>query len=497
MNFYQEAAKLLERLDAKKGSIKGIIGSVPEKSRKRTAALVIETLKYKDTLNTVIDASPLLKQERKCIPSRHLALLLVHDLLFARGGIQASDGPIKQAILRHKTRLQAELTKLKVKKGAKTLQELAAGTDLGADKIPRYVRVNSIRWNAKEAVAYLTVKGFAKGSSPFDSKKSFIIDEHISNLLAFHPSATFHDDEAYQDGRLILQDKASCFPAVVLSPPSRYSTVALDATAAPGNKTTHLGALMQNKGKLLAFERDKHRYRTLEKMVSKAACKVEARNMDFLTTDPHEPENSTVTHILLDPSCSGSGIVNRLDYLLAKDDENEQEQDERLEKLAAFQLSMITHAMKFPKVQKIVYSTCSIHAEENEQVVIAALKSEEAKSGHFKLAPRSQVIPTWIRRGIPEEMGEFSDLADSVIRCSPGEDATNGFFVACFIRMTGFISSPRAGLTASKRKADDDDLRDSSGEEKEPEVQMDKRGESNKKRKKRKKKRKEVNGSLQ
>ena len=45
MNFYQEAAKVLERLDAKKGSIKGIIGSLPEKSRKRTAALVIETLK--------------------------------------------------------------------------------------------------------------------------------------------------------------------------------------------------------------------------------------------------------------------------------------------------------------------------------------------------------------------------------------------------------------------------------------------------------------------
>ena len=45
MNFYYEAAKVLERLDAKQGSIKGIIGSLPEKSRKRSAALVIETLK--------------------------------------------------------------------------------------------------------------------------------------------------------------------------------------------------------------------------------------------------------------------------------------------------------------------------------------------------------------------------------------------------------------------------------------------------------------------
>ena len=45
MNFYFEAAKTLDRLDAKQGSIKGIIGTLPEKDRKRTSALVIETLK--------------------------------------------------------------------------------------------------------------------------------------------------------------------------------------------------------------------------------------------------------------------------------------------------------------------------------------------------------------------------------------------------------------------------------------------------------------------
>jgi 25S rRNA (cytosine2278-C5)-methyltransferase len=45
MNFYFEAAKTLDRLDAKQGSIKGLIGSLPEKDRKRTSALIIETLK--------------------------------------------------------------------------------------------------------------------------------------------------------------------------------------------------------------------------------------------------------------------------------------------------------------------------------------------------------------------------------------------------------------------------------------------------------------------
>lgn len=48
MNFYFEAAKTIDRLDAKQGSVKGVLATLPEKNRKRTAALVIETLKCKD-----------------------------------------------------------------------------------------------------------------------------------------------------------------------------------------------------------------------------------------------------------------------------------------------------------------------------------------------------------------------------------------------------------------------------------------------------------------
>jgi putative methyltransferase len=52
-----------------------------------------------------------------------------------------------------------------------------------------------------------------------------------------------------------------------------------------------------------------------------------------------------------------------------------------------------------PALQRLVYSTCSVHAIENEQVVLRALKSEEARAGNLELAGREQVIPTWHRRG--------------------------------------------------------------------------------------------------
>lgn len=57
-----------------------------------------------------------------------------------------------------------------------------------------------------------------------------------------------------------------------------------------------------------------------------------------------------------------------------------------------------------PSVERIVYSTCSVHAIENEHVVREALKTEECQAARFRLAPRNQVLPAWPRRGIPEEM---------------------------------------------------------------------------------------------
>ena len=92
---------------------------------------------------------------------------------------------------------------------------------------------------------------------------------------------------------------------------------------------------------------------------------------------------------------------------------------ERLEKLAAFQLQMILHAFRcmivwplaftrsadsrcaVPAARRLVYSTCSIYAEEDERVVMKALTANQG----WRLAPMDSVLPSWQRRGRVEEMG--------------------------------------------------------------------------------------------
>jgi 16S rRNA C967 or C1407 C5-methylase (RsmB/RsmF family) len=86
-----------------------------------------------------------------------------------------------------------------------------------------------------------------------DFRRSFARSGHLSCVLAFHASQTSHllGHDLYKQGHLILQDLASCFPAEVLlrtEAKTQQPLHVLDATAAPGNKTTHLSAILSVRG---------------------------------------------------------------------------------------------------------------------------------------------------------------------------------------------------------------------------------------------------------
>eukprot|EP00192_Tetraselmis_astigmatica_P024891 CAMPEP_0117657788 /NCGR_PEP_ID=MMETSP0804-20121206/5517_1 /TAXON_ID=1074897 /ORGANISM="Tetraselmis astigmatica, Strain CCMP880" /LENGTH=295 /DNA_ID=CAMNT_0005464265 /DNA_START=161 /DNA_END=1048 /DNA_ORIENTATION=- len=235
-------------------------------------------------------------------------------------------------------------------------------------------------------------------------------------------------------------------PAHALQPRSGWHCV--DCCAAPGNKTTHAAARMHGTGRILAFDRDRKRLQRLILNAEKAgAANIVAEAMDFMTLDTNSEQFKEVRGVILDPSCSGSGLaLTRGDHLLvghgsggggageSQGHDGEQEGGERsnaetkrVEALAQFQEAALRHALTFPSLERLVYSTCSIHSRENEEVVAAVLPEATSRGFHLH-----DPFPSWHRRGLP-----LVDGSEKLIRTDPYEDGTDGFFVAVFQRGTG------------------------------------------------------------
>ena len=300
--------------------------------------------------------------------------------------------------------------------------------------------------------------------------KVVYVDLHIPDLLALLPGTELIKTQGYKKGELVLQDKASCFPAyLLLDDADVYDGCdILDACAAPGNKTTHLASILSqqsistdsagpnSKPTIFACERDPLRSETLRKRVilSGAGNVVTVlAKQDFLALDPDDARFTNVTHLLLDPSCSGSGIVGRDDMLVFRLPEDpkiktadpiaadakalgavaskkrkrntesgsngkvgldggtsvSQSSDleteevprdvdfERLNRLANLQTKIVEHAFSFPAARRITYSTCSIHTQENEAVVARALSAEIARRRGWRIMRREEQ-PDGLRR---------------------------------------------------------------------------------------------------
>jgi putative methyltransferase len=194
------------------------------------------------------------------------------------------------------------------------------------------------------------------------------LDPHVPTLLTFRHGTDLHAHELVVSGALLLQDKASCFPATALLPAAAAAAAAatsaaaaaattsggdspvegdwIDACAAPGNKTLHLAALLAAfraaarapalmvtalsavaaleesgsteeetgggaavlPGHVYAFERSPKRVETLRSRLIAAGAGnlVSAVHSDWLESDPADPMFANVVGVLVDPSCSGS-----------------------------------------------------------------------------------------------------------------------------------------------------------------------------------------------
>ncbi|KAB0350304.1 hypothetical protein FD754_015161 [Muntiacus muntjak] len=429
MAVYSAAAAVLAGVESRQGSLKGLVYASNFQNVKQLYALVCETQRYSAVLDAVIANAGLLRAEKKLRP--HLAKVLVYDLLLGKG-FRGRGGRWKPLLERHQARLKAELARLKVRQGVSRNEDLLeVGSKPGsASQVPRFVRVNTLKTCAEDAIDYFKRQGMRKTwnkqfvfpGSLEDIRalkgKCFLLDALLPELLVFPAQTDLHDHPLYQAGHLILQDKASCLPAMLLAPPPGSHVI--DACAAPGNKTSHLAALLKNQGKIFAFDQDAKRLASMATLLARAGVSCcELAEQDFLAVSPSDQRYCQVQYILLDPSCSGSGMPSRQ----LEEPKAGTPSPERLRALAAFQQRALSHALTFPALQRLVYSTCSVCQEENEDVVRAALQQSP---GAFRLAP---VLPSWPHRGL----GAFPG-AEHCLRASPETTLTGGFFIAVLER---------------------------------------------------------------
>ena len=222
-------------------------------------------------------------------------------------------------------------------------------------------RVNTLKSNIETIENKLKEAKIEYEKTPW-SKEAVIIKNANEKVI--------QELDIYKNGEIYLQSLSSMLPPIILKP--QEGADILDMAAAPGGKTTQMAALSGNKAHITACEKNKIRAERLKYNVDKqgASCvfimEKDARYIDdFFSFD----------QILLDAPCSGSGTLNINDINLKNIFTKK-----LIEKSISSQLALLKKAIKILKPGKeIVYSTCSVLACENEDVVKKVMASENAE----------------------------------------------------------------------------------------------------------------------
>jgi 16S rRNA (cytosine967-C5)-methyltransferase len=234
-------------------------------------------------------------------------------------------------------------------------------------------------------------------------------------------TANISKARALRAGQAAIQDEASQLVAALVGRGSRI----LDCCSAPGGKA--LAMADQNPGATItAVELHPHRARLLQKLLRSAESSRSAppHNIQIITADVHTaPLHANFDRVLADVPCSGTGTLARNPEIKWRI------QAEDLEDLRARQFAILRSALTHvAQGGRLLYSTCSLEKEENEDVIEEALKENST----FRLVD----VRSELERLQSEGVLTWPDLASLArgpfLRTLPGIHPCDGFFAAIF-----------------------------------------------------------------
>jgi 16S rRNA (cytosine967-C5)-methyltransferase len=208
------------------------------------------------------------------------------------------------------------------------------------------------------------------------------------------------------------QSRASMLVARALDP--QPGEQVLDLCAAPGAKATHIAALMRDEGRVVAIDLQAGRARTIENNSLRLGTQcVEVRTGDARDSD----QGGEFDRVLVDPPCSDLGTLQ------SRPDVRWRKRPAQVAGLAALQREILDAAAASVRPGgRLVYSTCTVSAAENERQIEDFLGRHEEFSPFDLSGPYSQEPATG-----PSNRGRF-------LRTLPHRHGTDGFFIAALER---------------------------------------------------------------
>ena len=274
------------------------------------------------------------------------------------------------------------------------------------ESAPLDLRVNTLRANRDEVLARLAAEGIAAAPTPLSP---------IGIRLQGKPALGRHP--LFTSGMVEVQDEGSQLLGYLLAP--RRTDLVVDFCAGAGGKTLMLGALMNSQGRLYAFD-------VSEKRLSKLKPRLKRSGLSNLHPLVIAHENDTkvkrlagkIDRVLVDAPCSGMGTLRRNPDLKFR------QSPEGVAELVAKQTAILNAAARLVKPGgRLVYATCSLLTEENQQIVAAFVSAHP----QFTALNCGELLQ---KQGITLECGNEMQLWPHLHR-------TDGFFAVALERSAG------------------------------------------------------------
>ena len=268
---------------------------------------------------------------------------------------------------------------------------------------PLDLRVNSIKATREEVMAQLALAPILSEPTPYAPLGLRVLKKPaLQNLPLF------------KDGLIEVQDEGSQLLAQVVG--ARRGEMVVDFCAGAGGKTLALGALMRNTGRLYAFDVSEKRLAKLKPRLARSGLSnVHPVQIAHENDAKIKRLAGKIDRVLVDSPCSGLGTLRR------NPDVKWRQTPQSLVELNAKQSVILAGAARLVKSGgRLVYATCSLLAEENEDIVSGFLQTH----ADFALVPMTDVLA---EQKIALEMGDYLKLL-------PHLHQTDGFFAAVLER---------------------------------------------------------------